>query len=428
MEKQKELMEEYLRLSESTSEKDKEKAAAILKQVDNLGTAAKEVGKEVESAFATAASKAADKMQQIGNIITDTMRGIADIAKTLINQQETVRQQETAQKLADINRERNEVLLEIDNELSERREQKQIEDAEREEQRREEEYQKRLADSERNIQELAGSFQAETNLEKLRNLEKQLEAERKKKAEETARKKEEDEKKKRDKEARVYEITLLNAKSQAEHEFAIARIQTENASGDAAAKAAQQAAKWQKAQGVINMSIKGAEQTALAAVAIARALGGDPSGAIEAPARIAAAVAAGIQAGVIAGQPAPPDYIQQPLPPAPRPIKFAQGGIVMPSTSGTPIGLPGGNSGLVAEAGLPELILPINAPNLERIFRAAGIQHNDTQNQFSYAPSSSLTFSHNMQDRADVVMDVLKNHDRELFSVVEKARQNWFVE
>lgn len=426
--KQNELLEEYVKLSASSNEKDKEKAEVIKKQADDIGRLSKEAADEANKAFAEMAAKVAGYIQKIGSSISETFSSIADLAKSIINNKEEIRKQETAKRLVDIEREKNETLLELDNELSEMREQKQQEDFEREEQRRNEEYEKRLLSSERNIQELQGQFEAETNLEKLRNLEKQLEAEKKKKAEEAARKKEEDEKKKRDKEARLYEISLLNAKSQAEHEFAIARIQTENASGDAAAKAAQQAAKWQKAQGIISMSIKGAEQTALAAVAIARALGGDPSGAIEAPARIAAAVAAGIQAGVIAGQPAPPDYIQQPLPPAPRLIKFAQGGIVMPSSAGTGITLPNGNAGLVAEAGLPELILPINIPNLQNVFKAAGLNQTDNSKSFSYSPSYSIEISQNSEKSLDeALLNVLRSHDRELLNIVETGKQNWFV-
>lgn len=426
--KQNELLEEYVKLSASSNEKDKEKAEVLKKQADDIGRLSKEAANEANKAFAEMAAKVAGYIQKIGSSISETFSSIADLAKSIINNKEEIRKQETAQRLVDIEREKNETLLELDNELSEMREQKQQEDSEREEQRRNEEYEKRLLASERNIQELQGQFEAETNLEKLRNLEKQLEAEKKKKAEEAARKKEEDEKKKRDKEARLYEISLLNAKSQAEHEFAIARIQTENASGDAAAKAAQQAAKWQKAQGIISMSIKGAEQTALAAVAIARALGGDPSGAIEAPARIAAAVAAGIQAGVIAGQPAPPDYIQQPLPPAPRLIKFAQGGIVMPSSAGTGITLPHGNAGLVAEEGLPELILPINVPNLQNVFKAAGLNQTDNSKSFSYSPSYSIEISQNSGKSLDeALLNVLRSHDRELLNIVETGKQNWFV-
>lgn len=426
--KQNELLEEYVKLSASSNEKDKEKAEVIKKQADDIGRLSKEAADEANKAFAEMAAKVAGYIQKIGSSISETFSSIADLAKSIINNKEEIRKQETAQRLVDIEREKNETLLELDNELSEMREQKQQEDSEREEQRRNEEYEKRLLASERNIQELQGQFEAETNLEKLRNLEKQLEAEKKKKAEEAARKKEEDEKKKRDKEARMQEIALLNARALAEHEFAISRIQTENASGDASAKAAQQAAKWQKAQGIISMSIKGAEQTALAAVAIARALGGDPSGAIEAPARIAAAVAAGIQAGVIAGQPAPPDYIQQPLPPAPRLIKFAQGGIVMPSSAGTGITLPNGSPGLVAEAGLPELVLPINVPNLQNVFKAAGLNQTDNSKSFSYSPSYSIEISQNSEKSLDeALLNVLRSHDRELLNIVETGKQNWFV-
>ncbi len=302
------------------------------------------------------------------------------------------------------------------------REQKQQEDSEREEQRRNEEYEKRLLASERNIQELQGQFEAETNLEKLRNLEKQLEAEKKKKAEEAARKKEEDEKKKRDKEARMQEIALLNARALAEHEFAISRIQTENASGDASAKAAQQAAKWQKAQTSVSLAIKAAEQTALA---VARFAIPDPIGGA---AHTAAAVMAGIQAGVVLAQPLPPDYIQQPLPPAPRLIKFAQGGIVMPSSAGTGITLPNGSPGLVAEAGLPELILPISAPNLQNVFKAAGLNQTDNSKSFSYSPSYSIEISQNSEKSLDeALLNVLRSHDRELLNIVETGKQNWFV-
>lgn len=420
--KQNELLEEYVKLSASSNEKDKEKAEVIKKQADDIGRLSKEAADEANKAFAEMAAKVAGYIQKIGSSISETFSSIADLAKSIINNKEEIRKQETAQRLVDIEREKNETLLELDNELSEMREQKQQEDSEREEQRRNEEYEKRLLSSERNIQELQGQFEAETNLEKLRNLEKQLEAEKKKKAEEAARKKEEDEKKKRDKEARMQEIALLNARALAEHEFATARIQTENASGDASAKAAQQAAKWQKAQTSVSLAIKAAEQTALA---VARFAIPDPIGGA---AHTAAAVMAGIQAGVVLAQPLPPDYIRQPLPPAPRLIKFAQGGIVMPSSAGTGITLPNGNAGLVAEAGLPELILPINIPNLQNVFKAAGLNQTDNSRSFSYSPSYSIEISQNSEKSLDeALLNVLRSHDRELLNIVETGKQNWFV-
>lgn len=420
--KQNELLEEYVKLSASSNEKDKEKAEVIKKQADDIGRLSKEAADEANKAFAEMSAKVAGYIQKIGSSISETFSSIADLAKSIINNKEEIRKQETAQRLVDIEREKNETLLELDNELSEMREQKQQEDSEREEQRRNEEYEKRLLASERNIQELQGQFEAETNLEKLRNLEKQLEAEKKKKAEEAARKKEEDEKKKRDKEARMQEIALLNARALAEHEFAISRIQTENASGDASAKAAQQAAKWQKAQTSVSLAIKAAEQTALA---VARFAIPDPIGGA---AHTAAAVMAGIQAGVVLAQPLPPDYIQQPLPPAPRLIKFAQGGIVMPSSAGTGITLPNGSPGLVAEAGLPELILPISAPNLQNVFKAAGLNQTDNSKSFSYSPSYSIEISQNSEKSLDeALLNVLRSHDRELLNIVETGKQNWFV-
>ncbi|NVP24935.1 hypothetical protein [Treponema phagedenis] len=259
-------------------------------------------------------------------------------------------------------------------------------------------------------------------------MEQQLEAARKKKAEDAARKKAEDEKIKRDKESRMQEVALLNAKAQAEHEYAVTRITTENAAGDAAAKAAQEAAKWQKAQGVISMSIKAAIETAEAVAQFALGVAGNPQGFAAGAAHTAAAVMAGIQAGVIAGQPLPPDYIQQALPPAPRPIKFAQGGIVMPSAAGTGITLPNGAPGLVAEAGIPEVILPLNLPNLETMFKAAGINNSNNSSSLNYSPQYNIEVSQNAdEDLGDTIIKVLTERDREAFNIIDGAQKNWYV-
>ncbi|QEK02999.1 phage tail tape measure protein [Treponema phagedenis] len=426
--KQNELLQQYIDLQSSAKKEDKEKAEAIKKQADNIGVLAEEAAKKARDAFADAARNIADKFSEIGNVISSTFSQIADAAQGFINNKEEKRRQETAIRLAEIEREKNETLLEIDNELSEKREQKQIEDAEREEQRRQEEYEKRQAESNRNIQELSGSFEVETNLIKLRNTEQQLEAARKKKAEDAAHKKAEDEKIKRDKEARMQEVALLNAKAQAEHEYAVTRITTENAAGDAAAKAAQEAAKWQKAQGVISMSIKAAIETAEAVAQFALGVAGNPQGFAAGAAHTAAAVMAGVQIGVIAGQPLPPDYIQQALPPAPRPIKFAQGGIVMPSAAGTGITLPNGAPGLVAEAGIPEVILPLNLPNLETMFKAAGIYNTDNSASTNYSATYNVEVVHNQgDDLEESILNALRNHDREVYNIVEEGHKNWRV-
>ncbi len=424
-ERQNELMEQYLVLQDSSNEKDKEKAAALWEQIktlDGFADAAKNAADETGDAFATMSRKVADKIAEVGNTIKQTFDGIANIAKDIIKNQETRRKQETNKQLAALEREKNETLLAIDDELYEMREQKKIEAAEKEQERREAEYEKRLNDANRNIKALEKQLQAETNLEKIRNMEQQLEEARKKKAEETARKKEQKEKQQQEKEARKQEVELLNARAKAAHEFAVTKIQTENAAGDAAAKAAQEMAKWEKAQGIISMTIKAAIQIAEAAAAFP-----DPVGMA---AHASAAVIAGVQASVIGAQPLPPDYIQQPLPPAPRLIKFALGGIVMPSAGGTGITLPGGSPGLVAEAGVPEMILPITPPNMESLFRAAGVTNNNSQ-------SSSLTInpSYNINMTMDAgeegldekILETLREHDRELINIAEEGRQKWFV-
>lgn len=426
LEKQNELSREYLRLKDSGNEKEREKAQAIKEQIEKLKEmkqteedAAKETGKS----FAQAANEVVDAFSKIGSALQQVVQSIAQAGKAAIDNKEAERKREQALRLAEIEKEKNERLLELDNELAERREQKQAEDAEREEARRNEEYEKQQAHSTRAIQELSGQFEAETNLEKLRNLEKQLEEARQKKAEAAAQKKEADEKRKREKEARIAEVQLLNAKAQAEYEYAAARIQTENAAGEASAKAAQQAAVWQKAQGVINLSIQAAIETAQA---VARFAIPDPIGGA---AHTAAAIAAGIQIGVVAAQPRPPDYIQQPLPTAPRPIKFAQGGIVLPSKDGTGITLPGGAPGLVGEAGLAELILPLNTPNLEKMFKAAGVhQQQDNSQQVSYNPSYHIEITQNQHDSLEESMlNMLRSHDRELLHIVEDGKQRWYV-
>ena len=429
LEKQNELSREYLRLKDSGNEKEQEKAKALKEQIDTLKEmerAEKKAAETVGKSFATAAQKVAEAFSTIGSAIQQLIQAIAQAGKAAIDNKETERKREQAVALAELEKEKNERLLELDNELSEQKEQKQAEDAEREEEKRNEEFEKQQAHSTRTIQELSGQLEAETNLEKLRNVEKQLEDARQKKAEAAAQKKEADEKRKREIEARIAEVQLLNAKAQAEHEYALARIQTENAAGDASAKAAQQAAAWQKAQGIVSMAIKAAIATAEAALEFAKPFGiGVPSGIMY----TAAAVTAAVQGGIIATQPQPPDYIQQPLPAAPRPIKFAQGGIVLPSKDGTGITLPGGSPALVGEAGLAELILPLNAPNLEKMFKAAGVQQaQDNVQQVSYNPSYHIEITQNQHESFEEhMLTLLRSHDRELLHIIESGKQRWYV-
>ncbi|NVP24934.1 hypothetical protein [Treponema phagedenis] len=107
-------------MQKSSNKEDQEKAAAIKKQADNMGTLAEEAAKKARDAFADAARNIADKFSEIGNVISSTFSQIADAAQGFINNKEEKRRQETAIRLAEIEREKNETLLEIDNELSEK--------------------------------------------------------------------------------------------------------------------------------------------------------------------------------------------------------------------------------------------------------------------------------------------------------------------
>lgn len=424
-EKINELMEQYIRLSSSANDEDKKKANIILeniKELEEFKNAAKNASESAGDAFAKMANKVADKIKEVGGKITEMFSQIADTAKLALDNREEKRNQEKNKRLAEIDRERNEELLKIDNELSEHREQKQIEDAEREEQRRQVEYDKKLGEYNRSIEELKGQMETETNLEALKHQEKQLEENQRKKAEEVKRKKEEDEKRKRDKESRMQEVALLNARASADHEFAVARIQTENQAGVAAAQAAQQAAKWQKAQSILNLSLKAAEETVRAAEDFAQLnfIGGAM--------HTGAAAVAGVQIGLISAQPLPPDYIVQPIPSPPRPIKFAQGGIVMPTKGGTHFNLPSGHPAIAGEAGSAELILPINMPNLQNMFKAAGYNNTDNSKSLSYNPSYHFEISQNQeQDLTETIMKVLKDRDRDVYNLMNVAEINYKV-
>lgn len=362
-------------------------------------------------------------IQTIGTEIVTLTSDLSSLAVDIIGNQDEKQKQKATKRLAQLEREKNETLLAIDEELNQQREQKRIEDAQREEEHRQAEYEKKLADYERNIQELEGTIALETNIEKIKAAEKELEAERKKKKEEENRKKAEDEKAKRDKKARMQEITLLNARAKAEHDFAVIQIQTENESGAASAKAAQEKAKWKKAETITSLILKAALETASAAAsfAVMDFVGGSL--------HTAAAVIAGVQAGVVGSAPLPPDHQAQPLPKAPTPIKFAKGGLVMPSTGGTGIALPNGMPGIVGEAGSPEMILPITAPNLDKVFKAAGITNQTTTtNPLNFAPNYHIEISAGIGDVQSEIIEALRTHDREAISIIENARREYYVD
>ena len=85
--------------------------------------------------------------------------------------------------------------------------------------------------------------------------------------------------------------------------------------------------------------------------------------------------------------------------------------------------------GLVGEAGLAELILPLNTPNLEKMFKAAGVhQQQDNSQQVSYNPSYHIEITQNQHDSLEEnMLNMLRAHDRELLHIVEDGKQRWYV-
>lgn len=366
----------------------------------------------------------AGKIQSIGSVISNAFGNIAGVARDIIGNKQARLQQELADTLAAIERDKNERLMALETEYLDWKEQKEIEADERSASRAEEKYNREMSDLARNISELQASFAQETNIEKAKNKEKELEAARKQKAEKVAAKKQANEDKKRQKEERQQEIEMLNAKAQSEWEFQVASINAQNAAGAAQANLARQAAAWQKAQSILTLSVQMAVEIAKAAAAYAIPFG---AGVPEGIAHTVAATIAGVQIGVVSAAPIPSgEVVVAPLPPAPRPIKFAEGGIVYPSPNGSRFTLPNGSAAVAGEAGIPEIILPVNQANLEAVFKSAGVTNNASNTTIAPVYNISIT-SEQGNNIGDTVLQTLREHDRELLSLVENTKRMTYV-
>ncbi|MDR1420326.1 MAG: hypothetical protein LBI86_08130, partial [Treponema sp.] len=419
LEKQKALEEEYVRLRKSESPDDQARADALKGQIQEVAAETEAAGKEIQSSAESVAGAIAEKFSRIAGIIRDTVRGIADIAGGLIDNQAERDAQAAAERLAAIEQQKNATLNELDGELNDMREEHRRENEEREAEYQERMYEAQQGQYSRTIAELQGAFAMETNIEKLRELEKQLEAEKKKKREAAEQKKKEQEDKKRAEDQLRQENEALNKRNQLEWEFSAAQVTTENAAGAAAAEAARQKARWEKASTITTLSLQAAESVVKAAVAIA---GMDYIGA--AAYTLAAGIATG-QAAVAGLAPEPASYIPQPLPPPPR--KLAAGGIFMPSIGGTDILTAGGSRAVIAEANIPELYLPVTAENIDSLFKAAGVK-NYREDSIVYAPVFDITLNNTENMTAEDLVDYLKNEwERDFVEFAEGAYKKYFV-
>lgn len=424
-EKSLELNKQIAELSKDDADAHKEKIAALQEETQELAKMqdnAKTNLKNVSNTAAENAQKAADKIQGYGQ----TVAGIADIATDIIGQKQKANAEKLADELADIKRRENETMMELENEYLDWKEEKQQEQQEREEARAEAEFEKQQEQMTRGISETQAAFDQEVNIQKSKNREKDLEEKRRAQAEAIQKKKEADEEKKRQKEERRQEIEMLNAKAFAQYEFQVATINAQNASAQSEAQFARQSAQWQKAQSVTNLIVQTAINTAMAAAKTAESFT-NPLAIPAAAAYYVAAAISAAQIGVVSAAPLPSgSATPAPLPPAPRPIKFAAGGIVYPSAGGTRAALASGNPAVIGEAGIPEIILPVNQANLEAVFKAQGITNNASST--TIAPTYNITVMNEQGENiGETIMTTLRGRDRELLELVENTKRMTYV-
>ena len=425
-----ELNEQITSLEKEDAEQNAEKINALKGEVSELNKI-KELAaaalSSVQSTTAEAAQKAASAIQEYGQIATQTLNGIANLATDIIGIKQKQNAERLAEQLAEIEREKNETLMALENEYLDWKEEKQLEAQEREEARAAAEYEKQQEQLTRTLSETQAAFNQETNIQKAKNKEKELEEKRRALAEAQQKKAEADAEKKRQKEERAQEIEMLNVKAQAQWQFQVATIEAQNAAAQSDAAFARQTAQWQKAQSVTNLIVQTAINTATAAAKIAESFM-NPAAIPSAAAYTVAAAISAAQIAVVSAAPIPSGQATlAPLPPAPRPIKFARGGIVYPSAGGAAFNLQNGTSAVAAEAGIPEIILPVNQQNLEAVFKAQGITNNNNAN-VTIAPTYQITVMNEQGENAgEKILNELRPYDRELLALVENTKRMNYI-
>ena len=425
-----ELNEQITSLTKEDADANAEKINALKGEVSELNKI-KELAAtalaSVQSTTAEAAQKAASAIQEYGQIATQTLNGIANLATDIIGIKQKQNAERLAEQLAEIEREKNETLMALENEYLDWKEEKQLEAQEREEARAAAEYEKQQEQLTRTLSETQAAFNQETNIQKEKNKEKELEEKRRALAEAQQKKAEADAEKKRQKEERAQEIEMLNTKAQAQWQFQVATIEAQNAAAQSDAAFARQAAQWQKAQSVTNLIVQTAINTATAAAKIAESFM-NPAAIPSAAAYTVAAAISAAQIAVVSAAPIPSGQATlAPLPPAPRPIKFARGGIVYPSAGGAAFNLQNGTSAVAAEAGIPEIILPVNQQNLEAVFKAQGITNNNNAN-VTIAPTYQITVMNEQGENAgEKILNELRPYDRELLALVENTKRMNYI-
>jgi TP901 family phage tail tape measure protein len=438
LETQTSLISQYNDLMASGNAEDLARAEAVKNELLEIKDSIEALGDAGGNIF----NEMADQLKVFADKFAQYFRGAVDLATGIISSKAEKQAQQFNKRLESIETSRNSTLDKLDNEMYDLKEEHRNENAQKEEayrienlqrelEYRQKLYEERQAQYERDITELQAAFDSESNIEKLRDLEKQIEAEKKKKreAEEQRKKDEEDrkrseaqakEEKKRAEDQLARENDILNRRAQAEWEYAAASVETENAAGTAAANAAIEQSRWEKAATVTSLTLSALENAVRAAAAFP-----------VVPAMIAYGAAAALSTAnaIVAGtQPDPPGYTPQALPPPPR--KLASGGIFLPRAGGTSVLLSDGSPADVAEAGIPEIYLPLTRSNMESLFSAAGVGSSGSLPSLSYSPVFNLTFSDTdtVDSAKEDFLDFLRSDaQRDLLEIVEDARRKYFV-
>jgi TP901 family phage tail tape measure protein len=378
--------------------------------VDNLNTALVDTKKRLEDLEKVDVKvNVVDLVKEIGNALAD----LADTAADLIAGGSERIANELAKTLAQLADQFEPILQERQDAIDAFNERVDEEEKARQEAKSAAEYEQNMQAIEQDLESLERAAAAETNIAKLRDIELQLQAARRKKREqEEARKAELEEKARRERE-KAEAKALADALALTQWEYETLKIQTENDAGVAQAENAQKQARVDQASSSLRMALMAIEYSAKAL---------DPAGGFL---YIPAAIAAGAAAAAVWAKPLPPDFTPSPLPARP----FALGGIVMPRAGGT-LGSINGLPSIVAEAGYPEAVIPLNAPSLSSFlapFRdqlgqgGSGVAE---PNQLVYSPTININVTE--QTNTEKILDDLRvNFDRELFDMVNKASRRY---
>ena len=305
------------------------------------------------------------------------------------------------------------LITQAEEELQAFREAREAEEEERKLRKEEEEFAYQQEVYEKELHQLEAALSSEANIRNAKKLEAELEKKRTEKRRQQEKRAAEQAEKKRQEELDRQEEELLKAKQLREWEYEVQKTQIQNEVGQAKAQAERQAA-------IISKTTQTAQLTGQIAMTTAQAIinMANPMTLAIGIAQLAAAGSAAAQIGLIAATPLPPAYTPIAAPARP----FAAGGIVPAIPHGLPIQFGAGRSGIIAEAGHDELVLPLTQMNIDKFLKP--FAQSTQQTAFNYSPSISISIQG--QKTPEETLAYIREHlQRDLFETVEEARSRF---